>query len=615
MMNDQEAWPAKAAGGLFAGGEAEYLLRLGKNDSYYKSLFTENHLVMLIIDPDTGKILDVNKAACGFYGYGIEELKKLNISDINTLPAEQLIGEMKKAGSPQRSPFDFRHRLADGQIRDVEVYSGFIRVFGKECLYSVIHDVTLKKEAEAQIRQYSQLLEGILRGIPDIIGVYKPDHSIIMYNQAGLDFYKKRAEEVVDKKCYEMLCRSEQCEICTTQRVLNTGGVVRFEKYVKELDKYMDCCGSPVFDENGNTVLIVEQLRDITEKKKTELALKRREEQYRNLVELSPDAVIVIYEGNIVLANKAAMELFRLDSESLCGSSYFSFIHPMYYEMAEKRINEMLQQRKQNLPKEYKMVLRDNSEIYVEIASTFFNYDGKPAVQSVIRNITERKKELDRASKIQRQLLDTEFPLKDKAVFEYIYKPAGAVSGDFFHIRRLSDRQLIGIIGDVSGKGVSAALGNSAMKVMFYEIVNSYDKPDAVLAGINAAINQYLGDNYVAACCFAIDFDSKTVEAAGAGINEFIFCEAEKCSKHIVKGPFLGMFKNSEFDMQTFSFECGDKLYFYTDGLDEILNSLYEKEECSGCDDVTAFRDKLENRMNGILEPDDDSTWIGIEFK
>ncbi|MGB2688800.1 MAG: PAS domain S-box protein [Desulfobacterales bacterium] len=128
--------------------EAEEDLR--ESEEQYRSLFKNNHSVMLLIDPKTANIVDANPAAVSFYGWSYEALIRKKMFDINTLTEEQVFGEMEKAKMEQRKQFYFRHRLASGEIRDVEVYSGPIKVQGKELLYSIVHDITSRKKAEEE---------------------------------------------------------------------------------------------------------------------------------------------------------------------------------------------------------------------------------------------------------------------------------------------------------------------------------------------------------------------------------------------------------------------------------------------------------------------------------
>ena len=111
-------------------------------ETLYKCLFVSHHSVMLLIDPDTGEIIDANEAACTFYQYAKEELLRLKISHINILSKEEVKREMANAAREERNHFNFRHRIKSGEIRDVEVYSTPIELEDRVYLFSVITDIT-----------------------------------------------------------------------------------------------------------------------------------------------------------------------------------------------------------------------------------------------------------------------------------------------------------------------------------------------------------------------------------------------------------------------------------------------------------------------------------------
>ena len=108
------------------------------NDSIYKSLFENSFSVMLIIHPETGCIIDANKAACDYYGYQKHQLTEMKIQHINTLSEEQVFEEMQRAKTENRNYFNFQHRHANGEIRDVEVFSGPITIEREELLFSIV---------------------------------------------------------------------------------------------------------------------------------------------------------------------------------------------------------------------------------------------------------------------------------------------------------------------------------------------------------------------------------------------------------------------------------------------------------------------------------------------
>ena len=123
---------------------------LRESEERFRMMFERHNAVMLLIDPKTGSIEDCNMAASRFYGYSRDDLRALCIHDLNQLPAEEVTAEYGKAAAEERNHFEFPHRAAGGETRWVDVHSAPIEAQGKPLLFSVIHDITERKLAEAE---------------------------------------------------------------------------------------------------------------------------------------------------------------------------------------------------------------------------------------------------------------------------------------------------------------------------------------------------------------------------------------------------------------------------------------------------------------------------------
>ena len=130
-----------------------------EGENKYRSLFYDNKSVMFLVNPKTGDIVDANKSACLFYGYSFKQITSLKVSQINTLSEEEIKVEMNKSLKAKKQKFSFKHRLANGVIRDVEVYSGKVSLSGTELLYSTVHDVTERKLAKAKVYKLTASIE------------------------------------------------------------------------------------------------------------------------------------------------------------------------------------------------------------------------------------------------------------------------------------------------------------------------------------------------------------------------------------------------------------------------------------------------------------------------
>jgi PAS domain S-box-containing protein len=136
---------------------AEQLVQ--QSEQKHRDLFEKNRAVQLLIDPASGDIVDANPAAAKFYGYDRAQLKRMKITDINIADAATVKLDMQHAASGRKGYFNFRHRLADGQIREVEVHSSSLQMGSDLVLHSIVHDITDRKNAERQIREAYNRLE------------------------------------------------------------------------------------------------------------------------------------------------------------------------------------------------------------------------------------------------------------------------------------------------------------------------------------------------------------------------------------------------------------------------------------------------------------------------
>ena len=125
---------------------------LKESEARFRNFFEKNSSVMLLIDPSSGAIRDANEAAASFYGYASEQLITMSISAINTIPAREIAEERQKALREDRNYFLFQHRLASGELRDVEVHSTPIEDAGQKLLFSIVHDITARQEVQAALQ-------------------------------------------------------------------------------------------------------------------------------------------------------------------------------------------------------------------------------------------------------------------------------------------------------------------------------------------------------------------------------------------------------------------------------------------------------------------------------
>ncbi|MCX6178891.1 MAG: PAS domain S-box protein [Chlorobiales bacterium] len=123
---------------------------LKRSEERFRKMFEKHSAIQLVLDPETGAIINANQAAADFYGWSVGELRTMGIQDINTHPTEEVRLVLDQWKTSEQQSFVFGHRRADGSIRDVEIYGCRIPVNGKAFAYLILHDITERKKAEEE---------------------------------------------------------------------------------------------------------------------------------------------------------------------------------------------------------------------------------------------------------------------------------------------------------------------------------------------------------------------------------------------------------------------------------------------------------------------------------
>ncbi|MEX3073613.1 diguanylate cyclase [Vibrio alginolyticus] len=137
----------------------------------WQQAFEQHHVIMLLIRPGDGQIVKANRAASQFYGYPVGQLESMTIHHINALSKKATADEMVLAKEENRNYFIFPHRLANNELRTVEVSSIPTIYNGEILLYSIIRDISEFKEAQQGLWDYQNRLEDVINEQAELLNV------------------------------------------------------------------------------------------------------------------------------------------------------------------------------------------------------------------------------------------------------------------------------------------------------------------------------------------------------------------------------------------------------------------------------------------------------------
>jgi len=267
-------------------------------------------------------------------------------------------------------------------------------------------------ESEEALKRTCEELNQIINTIIDGIRVVDRDFNVIRVNDKFSELSGVNKDEVLRRKCYEVfpgpLCHTSDCPLI---KVLNGEKVVKYDVDKTRHDGSTVSCNvtaTPFRSPDGELIGIVENFRNITERKRAEEELRNSRQQLLNIIEFLPDATFVIDKDSRVIAwNRAIEEMTGIYKEDIIGKGEYMYAVPFYGEQRPILIDLVMQWNK-DTEKQYDFVRKRGKTLYTEFfvpslnrgkgaylwgtASPLYDAVGNlvGAIES-IRDVTEKK--------------------------------------------------------------------------------------------------------------------------------------------------------------------------------------------------------------------------------
>ncbi|MBC9783784.1 PAS domain S-box protein [Heliobacterium chlorum] len=373
----------------------------------YHQFFENNLAITLLIDPQNGRIVDANRAACDFYGYSTDELCHKFIYDINTLHNNEINQGMLRAINRKLNIFHFKHRLSSGEIRDVDVYSSPVFIQDQAFLYSIVFDVTDWKRTEAALRDNEESFRTIVSVMAEGIVVQNRKGTIIRANPAAEQILGLTEEKMKGRTSMDPSWRAihengspfhgEDHPSMVTLRTGLPCRNVTMGLYKPEGDlTWIRINSEPLFRPDADKpYAAVTTFSDITEQRNVQNKLKTTERQLKGIFN-SLDLVFWSmdpHSNKILQISPACEKIYGYPPEAFIENPrlWFDCIHPDDIHNGEKANNNVL--GGSPVYTENRIIRRDGEVRWIRVhIIPLFDDDGRVTLlNGLIMDITDKK--------------------------------------------------------------------------------------------------------------------------------------------------------------------------------------------------------------------------------
>jgi PAS domain S-box-containing protein len=367
---------------------------LNESEIRYRTIFENTGTAMVIIEEDT-TVGFANNEFFRLTGYSQDDIDSrkswtefVHKEDLNRMIEQH---KLRRAGSGEAlRQYEFRLLTKSGEIRNilltVEMFPGT-----KKSIASLI-DITERIRADENLQTSRLLMQSVFDAVPDLLIVIDRNYNIMYTNAKGHDLILQGDPEK-SKTCYgRFKLLDEPCEICSSRPVFETGKMTEQEMINPADGRIREVRAFPITDPHGLVSYVIEYVRDITDRKRIEEALRESEEKYRIVAEGASDGIAILLDGRLEYVNPCLAHMAGYSVEELTGESFIRFIPP-------ESIVDLLDVVKkafsgEPVPAIFKTRMRhhDGHMLEIEASGIAVTWKGKKALIGFIRNMSGRTK-------------------------------------------------------------------------------------------------------------------------------------------------------------------------------------------------------------------------------
>lgn len=386
-----------------------------------RTMFENNGVPALVINPDNQQIEDANEAAATFYGYEIEELKTMKIADFNQLPQTKVKTLIDDTLKIRKKYLQTTHTLKNGEVCDVEIYSSAIVLNGQTKLFSIIHDITERKKTREKIQNLNAELSNtieelnttneelnavneelnrvnqaineerkqfrsILDSIPEMVYVSDFEtHKILFANKKLKELIGR---DITGELCYEVIQnKTSVCDFCPDKHIRHTNTPYFWEFNNPVLKKHFYIMDRKI-QWSGPKEVRFQLATDMTAQYKAEQELRKNEAKYRRLFDNSENLIMEVDATTyqVKSCNPKMAARFGTTPDKIEGRNLKELLPPNVFELREQHGLQAIHENKTIEFEDY------HAGYYFYNTITPLVDDGKQTALIVALDITGRKK-------------------------------------------------------------------------------------------------------------------------------------------------------------------------------------------------------------------------------
>lgn len=379
---------------------------LRENEEKYRIIFSKNPQPMWIYDLDTLKFLEVNQAAIDHYGYSKEEFLSMTLMDIR--PPEDLpvfFKSIDKARTLESTFEETRHIKKNGEIIDLEITAHSIQFNGKNARHILINDISKRKQNEIELQQSELKYRRITENISDVVWTTDMNFNLLFISPSiekmvgePIEIYIKRpliekfTKNSIDK--IQNLLTSELEKEKDSHYDKNRTFTLEVEHYkADKTSLWIEMNMSIIRDEQDLPIGIQGVTRDVSQRKNTEIELRKSEERKASLIASMSDIVFVMDNDLILNETHIPVDLSNIiDLEPYLGKSFDEI--PIRFPANDLIKNALISCIINHTSNKVEFFLELTSgRKWFEMHATVLNdqFGNQSGVTAIVRDITTRK--------------------------------------------------------------------------------------------------------------------------------------------------------------------------------------------------------------------------------